>query len=185
MTKAMLLKDRKYIEENAGNIPASRMLKLYERYCHGSEMYGLGVEYNNEVFGIFRKHIPLKYCSCQTEHGAINNQYLRFRPHESGAKEIARARGAINFGKTEDVYTFYQNNTKQGFNGGYCFEIAVFNYYGIDGWEQDNLPASEGGDVEINGKQIQLKFVPKKSLATITTTNKLLNRINQLLKECA
>lgn len=185
MTITELMKDRNYIIENAGNIPTKTMLKLYEKYCHGSDLYGLGVEYNNEVFGIFRKNIPLKYCSCQTEHKKVNVQYLRFRPHQSGAKEIANARGAINFGKTETVYTLYQNKTKQGFNAGYCFEKAVFDFYEVEGWKQDNKRAKAGGDIELNGKKIQLKFIRKDSLATITSTKKLINEIDRQIKKCA
>lgn len=183
MNKQILIRDKNYIEKNAGNISERRMLLFYERYCHGSELYGLGADCNGEAVAIFRKHIPLKYCSCQTSHGKTNNQFLRFRPHEWGAKEIANAKGAINLGSVNEMYRLYQCNTKQGFNGGYCFEKAIFNFYGIEGWTQDNKPASDGGDVEINGKQVQLKYAPKASLATITSTNKILRIINKMLKE--
>lgn len=182
MTRETLIRDKKYIEKNAGNISTRRMLLLYERYLHGSDVYGLGVEYNNEAFIIFRKNIPLKYCSCQTSHGKTNNQYLRFRPHEWGALEIANARGKINLGSTEEMYKLYTCKNKKGYNSGYCCEKAVFNFYGIDGWVQDNKRADKGGDIELNGKKIQLKYVEKNSLATITSTKKILNQINRMLK---
>ena len=80
------------------------------------------------------------------------------------------------------MYKLYTCNNKQGFNSGYCCEIALFNYYGIKGWTQDNKRADKGGDIEINGKQIQIKFAQKNSLATITSTDKILNKIEELLK---
>lgn len=184
MDKRTLERDKKYIENHIGEMSVSRMLLYYERYLHGSDMYGLGAEYEGEANVMFRKHIPQKYCSCQTDHRK-NIQYLRFRPHEWGAKEIANARGVISLGNAKEMYKLYTCNNKKGYNSGYCCEIALFNLYDIEGWTQDNKRADKGGDIEINGKQIQIKFAEKESLATITNTNKILNKINELLKECA
>ena len=183
MTTATLIRDKNYILKNAGNISVSRMMTLYEKYLHGSDEYALGVEYNENAFVVFRKHLPKKYCSCQTTHTTSKNvQYLRFRPHNWGAKEISKSRGVINLGSIEKMYKLYTCNNKQGFNSGYCCEIALFNHYGIKGWTQDNKRADKGGDIEINGKQIQIKFAQKNSLATITSTDKILNKIEELLK---
>ena len=183
MTKKTLERDKKYIETHIGEIPTSKMILFYERYLHGSDMYGLGAEFENMAFLIYRKHIPQKYCSCQTDHKK-NIQYLRFRPHPWGAKEIANARGVINLGNVGEMYKLYTCKNKKGYNSGYCCEIALFNLYGLDNWTQDNKRADKGGDIEINGKQIQIKYAEKESLATITNTNKILNKINELLKEC-
>lgn len=185
MNRQTLLKDKNFIEKNAGNISVRRMLTLYEKYLHGSDEYGLGAEYENQMFIIFRKHIPLKYCSCQTSHGYTNNQYLRFRPHLWGAREIANAKGSINLGKTADLYNLYTCKTKKGYNSGYCCEKAVYDYFKVDGWKQDNKRADLGGDIQLNGKNIQLKYAEKNSLATITSTDKILNQINRLLQEIA
>lgn len=185
MNEKSLLRDKHYIEKNVGNIPTSKMLNFYEKYLHGSDKYILGAEYEESVYTIIRKHIPLKYCSCQTSHGEKSVQYLRFRPHLWGSKEIANARGSINLGTTEEIYSLYHCNNKKGYNSGYCCEIALYNHFGIEGWVQDNKRADKGGDIEINGEQLQIKFVEKNSLATITSTDKILNQINRLLKEIA
>jgi len=185
MNRETLLRDKNYIEKNAGRISTSRMLRYYERYLHGSDKYALGAEFEEKVFAIIRKHIPLKYCSCQTSHGEKVVQYLRFRPHLWGSEEIANARGSINLGTTKEIYKLYRCNNKKGYNSGYCCEIALYNYFGIEGWTQDNKRADKGGDIEINGEQVQIKFVEKNSLATITSTEKILNQINRLLKNCA
>lgn len=182
MTRKEILRDKKYIENHIGEIPVRRMMTLYNKYLNGSDEYIFGMEYNGEIFALRRKHIPLKYCSCQTDH-KTNNQYLRIRNHIETSKEVANSRGVINLGNAEEVYKLYTCGTKSGHNGGYCFEIALFNYYEVDGWKQDNKRADKGGDIEINGVQIQAKFCPKESLATITTTKKLLNKINELLNE--
>lgn len=185
MDRNTLIRDKEYIKKNAGSIPESKMLSLYEKYLHGSDEYGLGAEYNREAFVIFRKHIPLKYCSCQTTHKKSGNiQYLRFRPHLWGSREIASTKGSLNLGSVDEIYPLYLCNNKKGYNSGYSCEIALYNYYGISGWKQDNKRADKGGDIEVNGKRIQIKFVEKNSLATITSTNKILNKINELLKAC-
>lgn len=184
MTREEILKDKAYIENHIGEIPAEEMLNLYEKYLNGSEGYALGVELDGEVYVIFSKHIPLKYCSCQTDH-KTNKQYIRFRPHLWGAKEIANTKGVLNLGKTKDIYSLYPCKNKKGYNSGYCCEIALFNYYGIEGWKQDNKRADKGGDIEINGTQIQIKYVEKNSLATVTNTKKIVNKMNELLKGIA
>ena len=184
MTRKEILRDKKYIENHIGEISVRRMMTLYNKYLNGSDEYIFGMEYNGEIFALRRKHIPLKYCSCQTDHKA-NDQCLRIRHRAWSSKEIANSRDAIALGSAEEMYKLYTCDTKSGYNGGYCFEIALFNYYKIKGWKQDNKRADKGGDIEINGTQIQAKFCPKESLATITTTKKLLNKINELLKEVA
>ena len=51
-----------------------------------------------------------------------------------------------------------------------------------DEWEQDNLASTKGGDIRLNGEEIQLKYVEKESLATITSTSKILRQIEKILK---
>lgn len=185
MTIETMKRDRNYILENAGNIPKQIMAALYERYVNGSDEYLLAVEYMGKIFGIFVTELILEFCSCQTTHKETNNQYLRFRPHQYGAAIIANSPNAICFGTTEEIYPLYKCNNKQGFNAGYSFEIAVYNKYHVEGWKQDNKPASKGGDIELNGRQVQIKFVREESLATVTSTNKILNRIDELMREAA
>lgn len=43
------------------------------------------------------------------------------------------------------------------YNKGEAFERAVSSYYGIE-WKKDNVPFYVSGDIEKNGKQIQIKF---------------------------
>lgn len=182
MTKSEIIAIRDYIIENTGKLSIFEMYKFYTMFLDGADAYLLGVEFDEMVYGYFSKEIELKYCSCQTDHKA-NVQYLRFRPHAWGAQEIATREDAICFGSTEEVYKKYTCNTKKGYNSGYCFEIAVFEKYGKgDEWKQDNKPSSEGGDFNLDGIEYQLKYVEKDSLATITSTKKIINRINKILE---
>lgn len=182
--RAKLERDLNYIKENRGNISTKKMMALYTRYMNGSDAYILGAEFEGEAFAIIRKHIPLKWCSCQTDH-ETNNQYLRLRTHKWGAEELSKSRGVFNLGAVEEMYQLYKCNTKKGYNSGYCFEIALFNFFAIEGWKQDNKHSTKGGDIEIDGKQYQAKFVEKESLATITSTSKLINELERRLKKCA
>jgi hypothetical protein len=182
MTKIEITEIRNHIANNIGYLPPHEMMKYYHMFMHGSDKYLLGVEFDGMVYGYYTKEIPLKYCSCQTDHKA-NNQFLRFRPHEWGAQEIATREDAICFGTTEKIYTFYTCNTKKGYNSGYCFEKAVYAKYGREEeWKQDNKHSVDGGDFNLDGEEIQLKYVEKGSLATITSTNKILRQIDKILE---
>ena len=182
MTKNELLAIKAYIENNIGALTPVEMLSYYETFMHGADKYLLGVEFDDMVYGFFTDEIPVKYCSCQTDHKA-NVQYIRFRPHEWGAQEIATRNDAICFGSIEKVYALYTCNNKKGYNSGYCFEKAVYAKYDMaDEWEQDNLASTKGGDIRLNGEEIQMKYVEKESLATITSTAKILRQIEKILK---
>lgn len=183
MTLKELRKDYTYIKNHIGVMSPASIMHFYEKYLHGSVWFIFGSELNNCAIALKRKHIPLKWCSVQTDHKA-NTQCLRFRPHDKGTKEMLASRGAfIVTDNVEEMYSLYTCNTKSGHNKGYCFEKAVFDYYGVEGWEQDNKRADKGGDICVNGEEIQLKFAGKGSLATITTTTKLLNKIAELIEE--
>jgi len=183
MTLKEMRRDYTYIKNHIGVLSPASMMHFYEKYLHGSDRFMLGVEIDGKAVAIERKHIPLKYCSTQTDHKA-NTQCLRFRPHDSGAKKIRESRGAFIVAEDiEEMYTLYPCKTKSGHNKGYCFEIALFNHFGVEGWEQDNKRADKGGDICLNGVEIQAKFAGKDSLATITTTSKLLHKIEELIKE--
>lgn len=181
MTRTALLADLAYITAHIGTLTISELLGYYERYMNGADEYLLGVEFDDMVYGYFTSEIDRRYCSSQTDH-AKNVQYLRFRPHQWGAQEIATREDAICFGSTETVYAMYPCATKKGYNSGYCFEKAVYAHYDMaDEWKEDNLPSTEGGDLRLNGKEIQLKYAEKESLATITNTAKIINQIEKLL----
>lgn len=173
--------DRDYIKMNAGQISTEEMIAFYERYMNGADCYLEGVEHDGKIYGIFEDSLNPQFCSCQTTH-KTKNQYLRFRPHQYGAEVIANDSNAICFGEAKEVYNLYKCKNKQGFNAGYCFEIVVYNKYQMK-WVQDNKPCHKGGDICINNKEVQLKFARKGSLATVTSTKKILKRINELIKE--
>jgi hypothetical protein len=182
MERTEIIKIKNYIEENIGKLTPAEMLYFYETFMDGADKYLLGVEFDEMVYGYFSKNIPLKYCSCQTDH-KTNIQYLRFRPYEWGAQEIATRQDTICFGTIETVYKMYTCNTKKGYNSGYCFEKAVFEKYGmLDQWTQDNKSSVCGGDIRLNGEEIQMKYAEKGSLATVTSTAKIIRRIEKILE---
>ena len=182
MTIAEIKIIRDHIKSNIGKLTPAEMLSYYEMFMHGADGYLLGVEFDKMAYGFFTAEIPLKYCSCQTDHKE-GKQYLRFRPNGWGAQEIATREDAVCFGSVEYVYTLYTCNTKKGYNSGYCFEPAVYEKYDmVDEWEQNNKASTLGGDIRLNEKEVQIKFVEKESLATITSTSKILRQINKILK---
>lgn len=182
MTKNELIQIKMHITNNIGFLTVEEIMEYYHTFLNGSNKYLLGAEFNKKVYGFYTEEIPLKYCSCQTDHKK-KIQYLRFRPHQHGAKEIAAREDAICFGTTERVYTLYTCNTKKGYNSGYCFEKVVYERYGMaDEWRQDNKASTEGGDIYLNGEEIQMKYWEKDSLATITNTDKILRQIDRILE---
>ena len=103
-------RDLAFIEANMGNISIRRMMTLYEKYLNGADSYFLGVELNGMAIALKRKHIPLEWCSCQTDH-VKEIQYLRFRPHKKGAIALSLKKGAFIIGMVEEIYKLYQCNT--------------------------------------------------------------------------
>ena len=173
MTIEAIQNDYNYIKENIGNIPTERMIELYEKYLNGTDSYLCGVEYQGEIYGIFEKTLNTNLCACQTDHKK-NIQYLRYRPHLKGSALVANDENAIHFGSTNEIYKLFLCKNKQGFNAGYCFEIAVYTHFGRrEEWKQDNKPSCKGGDIRINEEEIQMKFVRKDSLATVTPQENL------------
>ena len=43
-------------------------------------------------------------------------------------------------------------------NKGFAFEEIIYNYFGQDFKGRDNVPFYKGGDIEIDGEQVQIKF---------------------------
>ena len=182
MSKIELIAIREYILKKVGYLTLNEFVYYYELFMNGSDEYILGVEYKGKVYGFHTKDIPLEYCSTQTDHKK-NIQYFRFGASIEKAKIIAESKGTECFGNTEDIYKLYKCNTKKGYNSGYCFEKAVFNSYGMaDEWVQDNKASTKGGDITINGKEIQIKYAEKGSMATITSTATIIKQLDRLIK---
>lgn len=182
MSKIELIAMKEYITKKIGHLTLNEFIYYYELLMNGSDEYILGVEYKGKAYGFHTKDIPLEYCSTQTDHKK-DIQYLRFGGTDKKAKMIIDKENVECFGTCEEIYNFYHCNTKSGHNTGYCFEIAVFDSYGIKNeWCQDNKASTKGGDISINGKEIQVKFSSKGSAATITSTATILKELDRRIK---
>lgn len=53
---------------------------------------------------------------------------------------------------------FFETTAKESkYNKGEIFEKLVTEYFAQE-WTKDNIPFTEAGDIEINGKAYQIKF---------------------------
>lgn len=176
---ATLEKDLRFIEENEGSITKERLIYLYDRYMHGSDMYLLATDYDGKAYGRYYKTLPPYYCKVMTE-SKDKNQYLRFRPESQEDKaKFCKNKNVICFAEDESILHEYNKNWGRG------FEAVVYDSFGrLDEYDPDDkIPSWVQGDIRIDNIEVQLKYCHRHSGATITTTKKIKNRLRQLIAE--
>lgn len=127
-----------------------RMIKLYRQYS-GADSYIIGFVYKHELYMIEVDEIMPR--QIQVLHTSHRNGYqpklqLVLNNH---LKEQFIRKGATHLGSEEMVMN-------KEFNKGVEFERLICEMNGIEFRGKDNVGFWAGGDVEINGKQVQVKF---------------------------
>ena len=106
------------------------------------------------------------------------------KPCKSDIASIASK--AIYIGEYDDIYPrfeqrfiAYKGKKPKQHNNGLAFEYAVYAFYGKgDTWYHNSTPFYEKGDIEINGRQIQIKSYGARIL-----TGEQLNRLQAHAKK--
>lgn len=93
---------------------------------------------------------------------------LRFKPNKS-QKELLKTCECYMLCSVEHFNNVFENSK---YNRGEIFEKLVTEHYGQT-WEKDNVPFTEGGDLEVNGVAYQLKY----EKATFCSESSLANLI--------
>ena len=127
----------------------AQMLKLYKAYT-AAEGYMVGFSYKGMGYGKLLKNIPEQMIEVWHESSKKGGS-AKLQMVTRKADKEKMVRGAICFGSTDIL----EDDT---YNKGVMFEKVVSEYYGVEFRGKDSEPFYKGGDLEINGKQIQIKF---------------------------
>lgn len=126
------------------------MIKNYRKFS-GAESYIIGFVYKHMLYMIKVAEIMPRWMSVQhssSRTGRVPKLQLTIN---NSHKEQMIKKGAICLG-SEDLVVC------DDLNKGFAFERLVSEYYGIEYRGQDNVGFWVGGDLEVNGEQIQVKF---------------------------
>ena len=144
------------------------MLRLFDdlqRYhaISKADKYIIGFTYKNNVYMLgLLDDIPLEFIAIEK---ASKNQGDAFRLRIKSETKKRILKNAECLGSVEILC---DNNIK---NKGDIFEKIVYEKYHGEGWTKDCKCFTEGGDVQVNGYEVQVKF----EKATIVN-EKTLNR---------
>lgn len=142
------------------------MLRNY-RKISGADSYIVGFADKGAVYMVELKSIPPRYISYEAASRGQGHG-LRLRLKKDWKAQLLKK--AEKIGCVEDL-------VDETYNKGECFERLISNHYGIE-WVKDHVPFTEGGDIKVSGKEIQIKF----DGATFTT-EKTLKRQMKIKKE--
>lgn len=126
------------------------MIKNYRKFS-GAESYIIGFTYKHMLYMIKVAEIMPRYMSVQHSSSKTGRvPKLQLTINNSHKEQMIR-KGAICLG-SEDLVVC------DDLNKGFAFERLVSEFYGIEYRGQDNVGFWVGGDLEVNGEQIQVKF---------------------------
>jgi hypothetical protein len=125
------------------------MIRNYRKYS-AADSYILGFIYKHEVYAVEVAEIMPRYMRVEHESSKKGGcAKLQLRLPQNYQKQLIK-KGAVVIG-SEDIL--------QGeYNKGVQFEKVISEMNGQEFRGKDNVPFYEAGDLEINGKQVQIKF---------------------------
>lgn len=130
-----------------------RMRKDYERFT-AAEGYIIGFPVDNDVYAIQFDRIPRKYTRVQKECSSCGGGYGLYVNVKG--KKVAQdlLRKAVKVGTIDELI---DPNGK--WNKGVMFEKMVWEHNGMEFRGKDRVPFFESGDITIDGKEIQVKYL--------------------------
>lgn len=126
-----------------------RMRKDYERFT-GAEGYAIGFHIGDDVYCAMIDSIPRRYTKIQKEsksNGGGYGLYINVK-NEKFKNELLK--NATKVGTLADL--------KGDYNKGVMFEKLIYEINGQTFRGKDNVKFTEGGDIVIDGKEIQVKY---------------------------
>ena len=145
------------------------MIKNY-RKMSACDSYIIGFTYKHGVYMLEVKEIMPRYIRLEhtsSKRGSIPQ--LKFRLTNAYKEQLIR-KGAEYIGTDEVIYSLNKNK-------GCAFEKYVTERFTSEMWVKDSVPFYVQGDIEVDGKQIQVKFEGAE-----ITTERCLRNARQVLK---
>lgn len=127
-----------------------RMRRDYERFT-GAEGYAIGFHIGENVYCAMLDRIPRRYTRVQRECAKMGGGYGLYINVKSKKAKAELMKKAVLVGTLADI----ENGE---YNRGVMFEKLVYEVNGQEFRGKDNVRFTEGGDIVIDGKQIQVKY---------------------------
>lgn len=129
------------------------MRRDYEKFT-AAEGYIIGFPVDNDVYAIQFDRIPRKYTRVQKECSSCGGGYGLYVNVKG--KKVAQdlLRKAVKVGTVDELI---DPNGK--WNKGVMFEKMVWEHNGMEFRGKDRVPFFESGDITIDGKEIQVKYL--------------------------
>lgn len=128
-----------------------RMRKDYERFTK-AQGYIIGFPVGQDVYFVKMDKIPRRFTKIQKECSKAGGGYGLYVSVRSARAKKELVKKAIKIGTLEEL-----ENEK--YNKGVMFEKMVWEFYGQEFRGKDNVPFFESGDITIDGKEIQVKYL--------------------------
>lgn len=126
-----------------------RMRRDYERFT-AAEGYAIGFHIGDDIYCAMLDTIPRRFTRVQKEckrAGGGYGLYINVRTKKAKNELIKKA---VKVGTMADL--------KEQYNKGVMFEKLIYELNGQTFRGKDNVRFTDGGDIVINGKEIQVKY---------------------------
>ena len=125
------------------------MIKNYRKFS-AADSYILGFEYKHNIYAIMIDEIPPRYMTVERESSKKGGaQKLQLRLKKAYKEQLIR-KGATYIGNEEILIGRY--------NKGIEFERVISEMNGQEFRGKENIGFWVAGDIEIDGRQVQVKF---------------------------
>lgn len=141
------------------------MIRQYRRFS-GADGYIVGFEYKKNIYIIEVAELMPRWTFISYSSSKNGRQPKLQMGLKKVHKEQLIRKGAVMICTAEELTQF------EGKNKGWKLETAVMNHFGIENTKgQDTEKFSKCGDMELNGKQLQIKFQNAQVVAEKTLHN--------------
>ena len=130
-----------------------RMRKDYERFT-AAEGYIIGFSHDGKVYGVEFNKIPRRFVKVQRESSSCGGGYGLYVKVSSKKAIMELLPKATLYGSTEELI-----DPNGVWNKGVMFEKMVWEHNGMEFRGKDRVPFYESGDITIDGKEIQVKYL--------------------------
>lgn len=156
-------------------ITKAHAIREYRKYS-GADAYLLVMIQNKEVYMMEKEEIPPRYMILKPA-STRHKEKLQVNLKAAHRKEMIK-NGAIHL-MSETEFKAIQKEI--GLNRGWTAEKVVYDYFGIEWDGVDQARFDQCGDLEINGKQYQIKF-QNAQVVTVDTIHKVQKEHKEMRK---
>ena len=128
-----------------------RMRRDYERFTK-AQAYIIGFFWEGLVYGVYWDKIPRRYTKIQKECSRMGGGYGLYVDIKSKKVRQELLKKAFYVCTLEEL----EDST---YNKGVMFEKAIYEMNGQEFKGKDNIPFHKGGDININGVEVQVKYL--------------------------